>query len=226
METILVVEDNTDVNHLLAETLQTEGYQVTSAYDGIVAKREALSGKYDLIILDIMLPYVSGDEILRELRKVSDIPVLILSAKDMITTKIDLLKLGADDYVTKPFDIGEVCARIEALIRRKRSSLGNSQAIKFRDIVLDTGLKTVEVHGQMLTLTAKEYLILELFLTHPEKVFSKANLYEALWNESYYGDDNTIKTHISNLRNKLKAANESAEYIETVWGLGYRLYQK
>lgn len=170
-----------------------------------------------------MLPYKSGDEILKEIREFSDIPVIIISAKDMVGIKIDLLKLGADDYITKPFDLGEVAARVESHLRRNSRKQDKTKKLEYKDMVIDTDNKVITVNGTELSLTAKEYCILELLVSNKGKVFSKANIYETIWEEDYLGDDNAIKTHMSNLRNKLKKANPDEEYIETVWGLGYRM---
>lgn len=226
MDRILIIEDSKDVNLMLAETLNCAGYEVKSSYTGIDGMNEARKGEYDLILLDIMLPYKSGDEILKELRTFSDVPVIIISAKDMVSTKIDLLKLGADDYITKPFDLGEVTARVASNLRRFHKQEKINSVLKYKDILLDSNTKQITVNGKELDLTAKEYLILELLMQNLGKVFSKANMYESIWKEEYLGDDNAIKTHMSNLRNKLKKANPNGEYIETVWGLGYRLYKE
>lgn len=226
MDKILIIEDSKDVNLMLAETLNYAGYNVKSAYTGIDGMNEAKKEKYDLILLDIMLPYKSGDEILKELRTFSDVPVIIISAKDMVSTKIDLLKLGADDYITKPFDLGEVSARVASTLRRFHKQEKINSVLKYKDMLLDSNTKQITVNGKELDLTAKEYLILELLMQNLGKVFSKANMYESIWKEEYLGDDNAIKTHMSNLRNKLKKANPNGEYIETVWGLGYRLYKE
>lgn len=225
MDTILIVEDNKDVSLMLAEALTDAGYKVKSAYTGIEGINEIKNQVHDLILLDIMLPYKSGDEILKEMRRFSDIPVIMISAKDMVGTKIELLKLGADDYITKPFDLGEVVARVESNLRRSNKQIQESKVFRYKDILLDDSTKRVSVNGTEMELTAKEYMILEMLIKHRGKVFTKANLYEAIWEEEYLGDDNTIKTHISNLRNKLKKVNANEQYIETVWGLGYRLYK-
>ncbi|GGH21248.1 response regulator transcription factor [Paenibacillus segetis] len=223
METILIVEDNRDINLMLAETLIDAGYEVKSIYTGTEGLSEIQNHTYDLILLDIMLPYKSGDEILKEVRSFSDVPVIIISAKDMVGTKIDLLKIGADDYITKPFDLGEVVARIESNLRRAHKQIHINKLFQYKDLSLDDNAKRVTVDDNEMELTAKEYMILELLIKHRGKVFTKANLYESLWQAEYLGDDNAIKTHISNLRTKLKKANPNEEYIETVWGLGYRL---
>jgi len=208
---------------MLKEALSDAGYKVKSAYTGTEGLNEIKNHEYDLILLDIMLPYKSGDEILKEMRTFSQTPVIIISAKDMVGTKIDLLKLGADDYITKPFDLGEVVARVESNLRRSRNQVQETKVFLYKDMLLDDSTKRVSVNGIEIELTAKEYLILEMLIKHSGKVFTKANLYESIWQDEYFEDDNAIKTHISNLRSKLKKANNSEEYIETVWGLGYRL---
>ena len=225
MSNILIIEDNEDLNLMLKETLLDAGHTVKSAYTGIEGFNEIKNSAYDLILLDIMLPYKSGDEILKEMREFSDTPVIVISAKDMVGTKIDLLKLGADDYITKPFDLGEMTARVEANLRRFQKQIQSSKVFQYKDMFLDDSTKHVTVNHIELELTAKEFMILELLIKHKGKVFTKANLYESIWQDEYLGDDNAVKTHMSNLRNKLKKANPNEEYIETVWGLGYRLYK-
>ncbi|WP_286910004.1 response regulator transcription factor [Clostridium sp. UBA1652] len=225
MKNILVIEDNKDVNNMLSEELMDSGYKVKSIYTGTDGIKEVKENNYDLILLDIMLPYKSGDEILKEIRTFSDIPVIIISAKDMVGTKIDLLRIGADDYITKPFDLGEVVARVESNLRRTSRQIQGSNKFTYKDLTLDDNRKQVMVNNVELELTAKEYMLLEILIKNSGKVFSKSNLYESIWKEEYLGDDNTVKIHISNLRNKLKKINPDENYIETVWGLGYRLYK-
>ncbi|HEX3021063.1 MAG TPA: response regulator transcription factor, partial [Lachnospiraceae bacterium] len=200
MDRILIVEDSKDVNLMLAETLEQEGYEVKSAFTGIDGMKEARTKEYDLILLDLMLPFKSGDEILKELRTFSDIPVIVISAKDMVGTKINLLKLGADDYITKPFDLGEVAARVASNLRRSHKQEKVSQVMKYKDMEMNAQEKRVTVNGDALDLTAKEFLIIQLLMENPGKVFSKANLYESIWQDEYLGDDNAVKTHMSNLR--------------------------
>lgn len=226
MEKILIVEDNKDVNSMLAEVLTCGGYDVSSAYTGTDGLKKIKSQEYDLILLDIMLPYKSGDEILREVRGFSNVPVIIISAKDIIGMKIELLKMGADDYITKPFDLDEVVARVETNLRRCHRQSEAEKVLQYKDMVLDDNAKRITVNSIELDLTAKEYQIIELLIKNRGKVFTKANLYETIWQDAYLGDDNAVKTHISNLRSKLKMANADKEYIETVWGLGYRLYKE
>ncbi|MDE6312228.1 MAG: response regulator transcription factor [Lachnospiraceae bacterium] len=224
MKTILIIEDEKNVNELLAKTLSEADFETLSAYTGLEGLEFFRQKKVDLVLLDLMLPYKSGDEVLREIRRENDIPVIVISAKEMVRTKIDLLTLGADDYITKPFDLGEVTARVISCLRRY-GGIGHNKQLIYKDMILDLEAKTVMVNGKEIALTATEYQILELFLQYPNKVFSKANLYETLWNEEYLGEENVIKTHISNLRNKLRSVSADTEYIETVWGLGYRLMQ-
>ena len=226
---ILIIEDSADINHLLAETLSGAGFEVMQAFDGLSGLKAASAGNIDLILTDIMLPYVSGDEILRRVRETGDLPVIILSAKDMVSTKIDLLRMGADDYITKPFDLGEVIARVETALRRVgKSPAAPSQAevLQYKDIRLDCTDMRVTVGATEIKCTAKETRILELLMRNPRQVFTKSHLYESVWQEDYLGDDNAVKTHISNLRGKLEKVNPSGRYIETVWGLGYRLYKE
>jgi DNA-binding response OmpR family regulator len=226
MDTVLVIEDNIDVNKMLVEALTDAGYVVKSTYTGIEGINEIKCQEYSLILLDIMLPYKSGDEVLKEVRQFSDVPVIIISAKDMVGTKIDLLKLGADDYITKPFDLGEVVARVQSNLRRLNKQVQESKVFRYKDLMLEDSTKHVSINGIEIELTAKEYMILEMLIKHKGKVFTKANLYKSVWQDEYFDDDNAVKTHISNLRNKLKRANSKDEYIETVWGLGYRLYKE
>lgn len=221
MERILIIEDEKDVNRLLAQNLRDNGYETVSVWNGPDGIRQLKEHPFDMVLLDLMLPYKSGDEVLKEIRKDCDIPVIVISAKDLVGTKIDLLRLGADDYITKPFDLGEVTARVISNLRRYHSKEKEKQ-LKYKELLLNTEAKTLSIDGTVLNLTAKEYGIMELFLQSPSKVFSKANLYETIWGYEYLGDENVIKTHISNLRNKIKKYSET-EYIETVWGLGYRL---
>jgi len=223
---ILIVEDNKDVNTMLAEVLTGENYEVSSAYTGIEGLKKIKSEEYDLILLDIMLPYKSGDEILKEVRVFSDVPIIIISAKDMMGTKIELLRLGADDYITKPFDLDEVVARVETNLRRSKRQVEAEKVIRYKDLLFDDNAKRLIVNNIELELTAKECQIIELLLKNRSRVFTKANLYETIWQDAYLGDDNAVKTHISNLRSKLKMANSDNNYIETVWGLGYRMYKE
>lgn len=209
MENILIVEDSKDVNILLSQFIREAGYSTKSLYNGLEVIKEIKENRYDIILLDIMLPYKSGDEILKEIRKFSDIPVIVISAKDIVGIKVDILRIGADDYITKPFDIDEVIARIETNIRRYKKTMQKSHKLIYKDIILDYESKVVEVSGKIISFTVTEYMILEVLMNNIGKVFSKPVLYESVWKSEYLGDEKTIKTHISNLRNKLREGNEN-----------------
>lgn len=222
---ILIIEDDVEINKLLTEFLEGNGYYVVSWYDGLHISDILQKNKIDLVLLDIMLPYRSGDSVLANIRKQSTIPVIIISAKGTTQNKVDLLRLGADDYITKPFDMEEALARIESNLRRIQFQMKPQRQLQYKNLVLDIEKNTVQLAGQELMLTAKEYSILELLLKYPDKVFSKANLFQSVWNAEYLSEDNTLNVHISNLRNKMKSICPDEEYIDTVWGIGYRLHQ-
>src|SRR5699024_3804898 len=219
---MLVIEDDEDINGLLCEIVEEEGFYVQPAFSGTEGLLWILHEQWDLILLDLMLPGKSGEELLEELRGQSDIPVIVISAKDEPITKVELLRAGADDYVTKPFNNEEVLARIFVQLRRFKRTEKSSQK-RFKDIVLDEETKRVTVKGKEITLTAREYAILLLFLQHKEKMFTKENIYESIWGNDFIGDENTVHVHLSHLRSKLQQINPEETYIETIWGLGYRL---
>jgi len=222
---ILVIEDDNDINALLCSIIRKSGYEPQPAYSGTEALLHLDNGKWDMVLLDLMLPGMNGEDVMRRVRESSHMPVLIISAKLDQRTKVDMLRTGADDYITKPFDIEEVSARIGSHLRRSRHAIEPSvpQQLRHKDIVIDTEAGTVSVGGQPVLLTAREFRILKFFLSSPRKVFTKANVYKSVWEEDFHGDDNTINVHMSNLRNKLSHANPNEEYIETIWGMGYRL---
>lgn len=226
MAKILIAEDDKEINRLLSEFLRNQGYSIVSAFNGLEANSILQQAEdISLVLLDLMLPYKSGDMILSELRQTSDKPVIIISAKDAVRTKIELIHMGADDYITKPFDLDEIFVRIEAVLRRvgRMPDDNSNKILEHKDLVMDCDSKTVTVNKNILVLTGKEYAILYLMLKNKTKLFSKANLFESVWNEPYFNSDNTLKVHMSNLRNKIKQYAPDDEYIETVWGMGYRL---
>lgn len=225
MYKVMLVEDDVEISGLLSGFLKENGYEVLCLYDGLHVLDCLNENKIDLILLDIMLPYCSGDMVLAKIRRQSTIPVIIISAKEMTQNKIDLLRLGADDYITKPFDMEEVLARIESNLRRMQFQCGLQGCLQYDGLELDLERNTAILQGVELSLTAKEFSILELLMKFPEKVFSKANLFQSVWNMEYISEDNTLNVHISNLRNKLKAVCSDREYIDTVWGIGYRLHK-
>ena len=222
---ILMVEDDLEISKLLADFLQGNGYEVLCQYDGLHVLDCIQEHQIDLILLDIMLPYRSGDTILADIRKFSTVPVIVISAKETTQNKIDLLRLGADDYITKPFDMEEVLARIESNLRRIQFQNSTPSSLKCNDLVLDLDGNRAMLQGAELPLTAKEFAILELLMKYPDKIFSKANLFQSVWNTEYISEDNTLNVHISNLRNKMKAICPDKEFIDTVWGIGYRLHK-
>ena len=175
--TILIVEDDKEINSLLCKALENYGYNAKSAFTGIQGLDMLKNEPFDMLLLDIMLPYKSGDKLLQELRSFSNIPVLIISAKETTQVKIDLFQLGADDYITKPFDIDEVIARVDANMRRNQINTAiQNQILKYKDIKFNISTKQVFVDNKEIVLTATEMKILQLLLSQPQKVFSKANL--------------------------------------------------
>ena len=236
MKKITVIEDDADIQTMLTKFLLAHDYEVHSASNGKEGVLLCKKFSPDLILLDLMLPALSGDGVLKRLREFTDNPVIVLSAKTMVQSKIDLLRLGADDYLTKPFDLFELLARIEANLKRANGNLTAGQKtdlqkaqthLKYKDLEIKN--QSVFMGGSALSFTSKELAILELLMRHPKKIFSKQNLYESIWQEEYACDYDTINTHISNIRKKLKkhtqsdGADDGADYIETIWGIGYRL---
>ncbi|WP_261852000.1 response regulator transcription factor [Clostridium folliculivorans] len=223
---ILIVEDDDSINNLIAKVLKKNNYDVVQAYSGTEALLYLERDTFQLVLLDLMLPGKTGEELIRSIRKNKTMPIIVVSAKMDKQSKLELFKLGADDYITKPFDLEELSARIDVNVRRYINFNNNEvfdEKLTYKDIVLNKETKEVEVNGLKLVLTAREFNILELFLTHPKKVFSKANIFESVWGEEYLCDENTVNVHMSNLRNKLQKANLEEEYIETIWGMGYKL---
>lgn len=219
---VLLVEDDNEIRELLCTFLSENGYETDTAANGMEGLKKALGTEYDLVLLDIMLPYKSGDQVLKELRERSNVPVIVLSAKDMVQTKIDVIRIGADDYVTKPFDLGEVLVRMEALLRRSGRRNYDAEILRHKNLSLHVKEGRAFLKGKELSLTVKEYAILQLLLANPNKIFSRSNIFDSLWEDGGNYDDNAVKVHVSNLRSKL-AALDSEEYVETVWGMGYRL---
>lgn len=223
---ILVVEDDGDINNLLYKILSREGYNVRQAYSGSEAKMCLELYDFQLVLLDLMLPGVTGEELISQLRKVKTMPIIVISAKPGQDIKIEVLRLGADDFISKPFDVNEVLARVEAQLRRYMvfsNTEKNEDILKHKDLVLDREKIEVTVKGEEIILTAREFAILELLMEYPNKVFTKANIFEHVWNDEFLGDDNTVNVHISNLRSKLAKADPDTEYIHTVWGIGFKM---
>ena len=227
MKKILTAEDDREINRLICEYLSSQGHETLSALNGLDAVRIVREqSDLSLLILDLMLPFQSGDMVLQKIREFSDIPVIVVSAKSETRSKIDLIRMGADDYITKPFDLDELLVRVEAVLRRYEGNAHKNtepKILTYKNLTLYQTSGTAAVSGNTLTLTSKEFAILALMLDYPAKLWSKANLFESVWGENYLTDDNTVKVHMSNIRQKLKKLDPDNEYIETVWGMGYRL---
>lgn len=221
MQNILIVEDNLDINNLIKETLEKQRYACTQAFSGTEGLLHIKIGKFDLIILDLMLPGLTGEEFIQKIREVNDTPILVASAKGSIDSKIECLNLGADDYLVKPFDINELKARVEALIRRSKRNATDDN-ISYKGIILNKELFDISVDDELLNLTKQEYKIIKLLMENPNKVYTKQDIYEYAWEDYYMGEDKTINVHISNIRKKIKEAIEE-DIIETVWGIGFKL---
>ena len=220
---VLVVEDDFQLNEMLKKVLLKEGYDVETAFSGTEALLLLENRMIDLVVLDLMLPGVSGEKVLDKIKEKMDIPIIILSAKSEIDSKVDLIKRGADDYITKPFDNKELLVRIEAVMRRSEPSKMRKNG--YKDIVLDTSSYSVKVAGVEVSFTKYEYLILKLLMSEPGRIFTKNNIYESIWNEEFFGEENAINVHISNIRKKLSEINKNEQYIETVRGIGFRLWR-
>jgi len=254
MPNILIVEDDININNLLCEVLVKAGYTCEQAFSGTEAKLllNIKEKAYTLVLLDLMLPGASGEEVLKEIRKQGRLPVIVLTAKDSIDDKIGVLTDGADDYITKPFEIREVLARIQVQLRhievetkgaaevetkveaeaetevKTKAGIQKGQGsgrLEFRDMVLTRSTFEVSIGGRVLPkITKQEFAILELLLKNPKQVFSKEDIFEYAWDEPYMGETKTLDVHISNIRKKIKTVT-SDEYIETIWGIGYRLHE-
>ena len=222
--TILVVEDDTNINQLLRTVLEKAGYKVIQAFSGTEAKLVLkLEKEISLVLLDLMLPGISGEEVLRDIREKGNIPVIVLTARDSLDDKIGMLTQGADDYITKPFELPEVLARIQVQLRHAGRETRNRQ-IAWRDLVLDKTDYQVRIKGKEIPrITKQEFAILELLVSHPKQVFSKEDIFACAWDEPYMGETKTLDVHISNIRKKIKSVTPE-EYIETVWGIGYRIH--
>ena len=251
MAKILIIEDDTDINNLLAKIMGRQGHEAVQAFSGTEGKLRLELEQYDLMLLDLMLPGMMGEELIREIRRTDpDMPIIVLSAKSALEDRVSVLELGADDYLVKPFAAAEVTARVEGTLRRSArwqklveqarhvesggredgrqmqqmiaGDRNSDGPLQFKDLTLDADRREVRVRGQLLNLTAHEYDILHILMQEPGKVYSRERLYELVWQGGYYGEDNTVNVHVSNLRKKI-AAVDSTEYIATVWGIGFRM---
>ncbi len=223
--TILIADDEKEIRDLLRLYLENDGYTVVEAADGIAALEQMKKHTVDLAIVDIMMPGLNGHMLVKRIREINNLPILFLSAKSDPHDRILGLRLGADDYVTKPFNPLELCARVQAHLRRVRQfsavQTERESKINIRDLILDTEQCLLTKDGVPVELTSTEFRIMRLFMENPGRVFTKQQIYEAGWNESSFVDDNSIMVCISKLRAKL--GDEGGEYIKTIRGLGYRL---
>jgi len=221
MNKILIIEDDAHINSLLHDLLTAHGHQVKQAFSGTEGLLCFGSEEFDLVLLDLMLPGASGDVVLMTIRDKSQIPVIILTAVSDKAKTVELLKQGANDYMVKPFNNDELLARMDIWLRQKSDD--STVRLAFKDIVLIVDEIKVYVADTEIQLSKREFEILECMMKNPKKVFTKNNLYETVWQEHFMGDDNTINVHISNLRNKLAKANPDEAYIQTVWGIGFKM---
>lgn len=220
---ILIIEDDTEINNMMDEALQKAGYQCTQAFSGTEALMCLDRESYVLAVMDLMLPGMAGEELMPRLKEQQDIPVIVVSAKDSLDSKVNMLVSGADDYLTKPFEIQELMARIGVQIRKASpSEHADAALMRYKDLVLDTSAYTAEANGTDIPLTKQEFRILELLMSNPGRAYSKQEIYDYAWDDYYIGEDKTINVHISNIRKKLRNASDH-EYIDTVWGIGFRL---
>ncbi|MGF9963414.1 response regulator transcription factor [Bacillus rhizoplanae] len=224
---ILLVEDDLSIQEMVKGYLTKEGFVVVVASDGEEGIAKFLEDQFDLVILDIMMPKMDGLEVMNIIRKKSSVPILIMSAKDTDVDKALGLGLGADDYICKPFSMIELSARVKAVIRRSTKYSApqkkEDEMILVGDLKIDTANFTVQKNNEIIKLTSKEFELLKLFATNRNRVFTKAQIYNLIWNEEYYGDENVINVHMRRLREKIEDDPSQPQYIKTLWGIGYKL---
>jgi DNA-binding response OmpR family regulator len=219
---ILIVDDEQKIIEIVRAYLEREGFRVVTAFDGEAALKTFRQEKPDLIVLDLMLPKMSGQDVCRAIRKESEVPIIMLTARDEMTDKIVGLELGADDYLTKPFEGRELVARVKAILRRSEPRIA-IPVIKAGDIVIDTERRQISVRERLVELTTTEFELLRLLAAHPGRVFSRAELLDRLQGDAYEGYERTIDSHIKNLRRKIEPDPDRPSYIHTIYGAGYKL---
>ena len=227
MKHILIVEDDAENNQILKEYLEGHGYACTQAYSGSEGKLLFSMETFDLILLDLMLPGITGEELISVFSQKA--PVIVLSAKSSLDSKVNVLSAGAEDYLCKPFDLPELLVRIQVQLRRRtkdsdtpRYSGPEGRIYHYREWTLNPDTLEMQAGGRPIVLTKHEFLILELLIRNPKRVFSKQMIYEYVWGEDYLAEDKTINVHISNIRAKLKESRTDS-YLQTVWGMGFKL---
>jgi len=219
---ILVVDDEQKIVDIVRAYLEREGFRVLTAYDGETALKVFRQDKPDLIVLDLMLPKLSGNDVCRIIRKESEVPIIMLTARDELTDKIVGLEIGADDYLTKPFEGRELVARVKAILRRTEPR-ASVPLVRCGDITVDTERRQVKVRDRIIELTTTEFELLKLLASYPGKVFSRTDLLDRLQGDAYEGYERTIDSHIKNLRRKIEPDVDKPSYIHTIYGAGYKL---
>lgn len=225
MSKILIVEDDSNILRLERDYLEANGFEAVTACDGEAGMEKAINEDFDLIILDVMLPGINGFEICKKIRNEKNIPIIFVSAKKEELDKITGLGFGADDYIVKPFSPGELVARVKAHISRYKTltnSKEKSDVLTMDGLVMDKTSGQVLVDGKEISLTKKEFDVLYILASQPNSVFAKDKLFESVWGYDSLGDTSTLTVHINRLREKLKEADSSCDYIKTVWGRGYK----
>lgn len=231
-ERILVVEDDEDIADLVELHLGDLGYEVELVDDGTVARDRALENEYALLILDIMLPGMDGFDVCKQVRaEKPSLPILMLTAKSEEVDKVLGLELGADDYLTKPFSIRELLARVKAIFRRVEVDQETAQSaerspVRFDELVVDPDKHKVTLGGEKVDLTKKEFELLHLFIRNPGRTFDREELLDKVWGYQYTGYSHTVNTHINRLRNKIEEDPSNPRYVKTVWGVGYRFAER
>lgn len=227
-QTILIADDEAQIREILRIYFEKEGFKVIEAADGAEAIVQAQAGKPDILILDIMMPVLDGLEVCKQVRKISDMPIIMLTAKDDDDDRILGLETGADDYITKPFNTREVVARVKAVLRRSGQSVAvkGKEILEFPNLMINLSEYRVVAFGKQVTFTAKEMELLWCLASNPGIVFSRNQLLETIWGYTYYGDTRTVDTHIKRVRHKLDIHQDSAWDIITVWGVGYKFEVK
>jgi len=224
MKHILIIEDDMDIAELERDYLQLNGYTAEIVQDGALGLKKAMTGMYDVIIVDLMLPQKDGFEIIREIRKKLEIPIIIVSARNDDIDKIRGLGFGADDYLTKPFSPAELIARIKSHIKRYERLQGHifTEIIEHRGLEINMASHKVMVNGIAVQLTTREYELLLFLATNPNIVFTKAHIFDTIWGDECCGDNATVAVHIQKIRKKIEKDPSNPEFIETLWGTGYR----
>ncbi|MFX3624789.1 MAG: response regulator transcription factor [Ectobacillus sp.] len=223
MKKILLVDDEFEMRQLLRLYLQQESYLVEEAENGQEAYEKVAKNDYDLMILDVMMPLMDGWQTLEQVRNISDIPIIMLTAKGAVEDKVAGLSSGADDYLVKPFEEAELMARVKALLRRTQHHDTHDEVLKYKGIILNLSARTAAYEGREMHLTQTEFDLLEVLIEHKGKVLSREQLVELIWGVEFMGEDRTVDSHIKNLREKLKAAGVDKSLVKTVWGIGYKV---